>query len=64
MEHRSENEGGERPARAISIKVTGFMQNTCTAHLHGPSRCFMLNKSPRKLLDENQVQNKEKYTGG
>lgn len=63
MEHRSENEGGERAARAISIKVTEFMQNTCTAHLHGPSRCYMLNKSLRKLLDENQVQNKEKYTG-
>lgn len=65
MEHRSENEGGERAARAISIKVTGFMQNTCTAHLHGLSRCYMLNKSPcfQKLLDENQVQNKEKYTG-
>lgn len=63
MEHRSENEGGERAPRAISIKVTGFMQYTCTAHLHGHSRCYMLNKSLQKLLDENQVQNKEKYTG-
>lgn len=62
MEHRSENEGGERAARAISIKVTGFMQSTCPAHLHGLRRCCMLNKS-QKLLDENQVQNKEKYTG-